>query len=130
MCFHYIGGSGVPLASLIAGEAGAFGSRRVTIAGPDEMIGARQVQPIALVVQELLANAAKHAALSSETGQVDVSWSRKSDHLKICWRETGGPPPVEERPRHLGTRLIEQTIERQLNGRATFDWQRRDLPRN
>lgn len=117
------GWRGVPLASLITSEAELFGSNKVLLSGPDVPIGSRQVQPLALVFHELLSNAAKHGALTSANGKVLISWDHRDDGLlAIRWRETGGPPPAEERPRHLGSMLIEQIIQRQLNGEAMFNW--------
>jgi PAS domain S-box-containing protein len=117
------GWRGVPLTALIDGEAERFDSRRVITSGPDVPVGSRQVQPLGLVLHELLANAAKHGALSSNAGKVSISWDYNGqDSLFIHWRETGGPAPEKERPRHLGSMLIEQIIQRQLNGKALFDW--------
>jgi PAS domain S-box-containing protein len=118
------GWRGVPLGSIITGEAEAFSTRRVTLSGPEVLIGSRQVQPLALVLHELLSNAAKHGALTSEQGSISISWNLTGDgDIAITWRETGGPPPEAERPRYLGTMLIEQIVHRQLNGKAMFDWQ-------
>jgi PAS domain S-box-containing protein len=118
------GWRGVPLGSIISGEAETFSTRRVTLTGPEVLIGSRQVQPLALVLHELLSNAAKHGALSSEQGRISISWNLEGDgEITITWRETGGPPPKEERPRCFGTMLIEQIVQRQLNGKAMFDWQ-------
>ena len=117
------GWRGVPLASLITGEAESYGSRRVIADGPEVLVGSRQVQPLALVFHELLSNAAKHGALTSDEGKVLINWHHEDNELEVAWREIGGPPPPEQRPRHLGSMLIAQTIQRQLNGKAMFDWQ-------
>jgi PAS domain S-box-containing protein len=117
------GWRGVPLMSLITGEAEAFGTRRVLLSGPDVSIASRKVQPLALALHELLSNAAKHGALAAKEGRVFIDWDyRDDDTLEVLWREEGGPAPREERPRHLGSTLIQQTFEKQLSGKALFDW--------
>ena len=117
------GWRGVPLTALIEAEAERFGSRRVLANGPEVLVGSRQVQPLSLVLHQMLANAAKHGALAADDGKVSISWScDDEDRLVIRWRETGGPVPETERPHSLGLILIAQTIQRQLAGRSMFDW--------
>jgi two-component sensor histidine kinase len=75
------------------------------------------------VFHELLSNAGKFGALASAEGSVLIDWQQEADdRLKLTWCEMGGPPPRAHRPRHLGLMLIEQTVQRQLIGRAMFDW--------
>jgi PAS domain S-box-containing protein len=116
------GWRGVPLSSLIMGEAEIFGARRVVLNGPEVGVASRRVQPLALVFHELLSNAAKHGALAAPSGKVLIDWDVKADSsLVLGWRETGGPAPKEERPRHLGSMLIEQIVQRQLRGQVGLD---------
>lgn len=117
------GWRGVPFATLIQGEAERYGTRRVFIDGPDLSIGSQHVQPLALFLQEMLSNAAKHGALVHHSGEVRISWTIKGDTLaSLSWRESGGPAPAGERRQHLGSTLIDQIIKRQLAGKAFFDW--------
>jgi PAS domain S-box-containing protein len=112
----------VPLARLIESEAEPFGSRRVLADGPPIEIAAEQVQPLGLILHEMLSNAAQHGALSAAGGQVTIRWRADESELVLEWRETGGPPPPEERVPSFGSTLIRATIERQLEGHVAFDW--------
>jgi PAS domain S-box-containing protein len=112
----------VPVAQLIEAEVRPYGNTRVSIGGPDLEIDAEQVQPLALVLYEMLSNAHQHGALSAPNGKVTIRWERAGETLVLEWAENGGPPPLEERIPRFGSRLIGSTVERQLVGRALFDW--------
>jgi PAS domain S-box-containing protein len=111
----------VPVAQLIEAER-PYGNTRVSIGGPDLEIDAEQVQPLALVLHEMLSNAHQHGALSAADGTVRISWEKAGETLVLQWAESGGPPPPLERVPRFGSRLIGSTVERQLVGRALFDW--------
>ena len=114
---------GVSLARLIQIEAEPFGTKRILLDGPDIELAAEQVQPLGLILHEMLANAAQHGALSARNGTVSIGWMRQeANRLALEWRETGGPPPPLERLPSFGSTLIGATIERQLDGRVSFDW--------
>ena len=42
--------------------------------------------------------------------------------LRLCWRETGGPPAARPKRRGFGSRLIERSIAGELRGRIAFDY--------
>ena len=114
---------GVPLERLIQVEAEPFGTKRVLLDGPNIDLAAEQVQPLGLILHEMLANAAQHGALSVRSGTVSIAWTApQSNRLEMHWREAGGPPPARERRPSFGSTLIGATIERQLEGRVSYDW--------
>jgi PAS domain S-box-containing protein len=119
----------VPLDKLIEAELEPFDARRVKLQGPPVVLPSYLVQPIALLVYELVTNAVKHGALSADTGRVEVNWTENSavGNLLIDWRETGGPPPLERRPAGFGSTLISAIVERQLQGTRSFDWRQEGL---
>jgi PAS domain S-box-containing protein len=117
----------VPVAHLIEAEVHPYGSTRVSIDGPDLELDAEQVQPLALVLHEMLSNALQHGALSASQGSVTIRWERAGKNIVLHWQERGGPPPPEERVPRFGSRLIGSTVERQLVGRALFDWKQTGL---
>lgn len=117
----------VPVARLIEAEIKPFGSTRVLAEGPDLEIEAEQVQPLALVLHEMFSNAQQHGALSAAGGTVTIRWQVAGDSLVLTWTETGGPPPAAKRVRSFGSQLIDTTVERQLVGRALFDWKESGL---
>ena len=100
---------------------------QVRVAGPQVLLEPNPAQSIAVILHELATNAAKHGALSTADGQVELKWSREANgRLHLCWTETGGPA-VEEPTRHgFGGRIIEQMIA-QLNGTMRLDWRAEGL---
>ncbi len=114
----------VPLAKLIEAELQPFSNGRVRLAGPPIALPSSLVQPIALLIYELVANAAEHGALSNIEGRVSIDWQEDSasERLVIRWRENGGPPPSELRDAGFGSRLITAIVERQLRGTTKLEW--------
>ena len=110
------------LAPYRSGEDGTF-----VATGPEVVLQPATAQALALALHELATNAAKYGALSIGTGKVNLSWQLDPDTLVLTWTETGGPavePPAAE---GYGTRVIGASIERQLGGRAHFDWRSEGL---
>jgi two-component sensor histidine kinase len=68
------------------------------------MLTSAETQAVAMVIHELVTNAAKHGALSSPDGSVSVSWDRTGADvaaiLAVTWRELGGPPIAAPVHRH------------------------------
>jgi PAS domain S-box-containing protein len=95
---------------------------KVSASGPEVFLDPATAQIVALTLHELATNAAKYGALSSSSGRVALSWDLGAGGLRMRWVESGGPPvraPVTE---GYGTRVIGASVERQLDGSATFDW--------
>src|SRR5205807_2247210 len=88
---------------------------------------AEEPQTLALALHELATNAAKHGALSSNAGRVQFAWELKAGSLMLNWSETGGPAVKAPAAQGYGTRVISASIERQLGGRALFDWRAEGL---
>ncbi|WP_299821152.1 sensor histidine kinase, partial [uncultured Jannaschia sp.] len=69
------------------------GEGRYAVSGPSISINAPQALGLSLAIHELATNAAKHGALSSERGRVDITWKLLGDgRLRFDWIEAGGPP--------------------------------------
>ena len=114
----------VPLVRVIEGEAERRRRQSLTLDGPALEIAPEQVQPLALVIHELMANATEHGALSQPKGRVAIRW-RMDDAAKrivIDWQEQGGPAVTADPTPGFGSTLIRTTMERQLGGAVSFDW--------
>lgn len=79
--------------------------RRIWIAGPKIQIKADAAQALGMAIHELLTNAGKYGALSSDKGQVSIDWWLQTDPLgqqefAISWIEKDGPPV--KKPAHTG----------------------------
>jgi two-component sensor histidine kinase len=75
---------------------------------------------MALMLHELMTNAAKYGALSTASGVVTISWRVEGAApriLHVRWQETGGPPVVSPSRAGFGTRLINYNIK-ELRGAA------------
>ncbi len=121
---------GADLGKLVDEELGPYRTGeggRITATGPNILLHPATAQAFALALHELATNAAKHGALSSTTGRVRVVWELRSGSLVLHWAETGGPAVEAPASHGYGTRVIRASIERQLGGRAVFDWRQEGL---
>ncbi len=113
------------LHDLIEVEAGAYlGERsdRVRLDGPNVLLTPGCFTVLALVIHEMLTNAAKYGALS-DSGTVSISWSVDKDgSLLIDWVEAGGPPVVVPTRRGFGSTVIERSIPYDLEGHAEINY--------
>jgi PAS domain S-box-containing protein len=96
---------------------------RIAASGPDVSLEPRTAQTLALALHELSTNAAKYGALSVASGRVGLNWELQPDSLVLHWSESGGPAAKPPPTPGFGIRVISTSIERQLEGKADFDWQ-------
>ena len=119
---------GADLGTLVAEEFAPYRSgNKVELKGPNVSLSPATAQGIALALHELATNAAKHGALSSLKGKVGLTWQLEADMLTLHWAESGGPPIKTPSARSFGLKVIKASIEQQLGGKATFDWNPRGL---
>ena len=93
------------------------------IIGSNTYIRAENAPIFALVIHELVTNAAKYGALSNGNGHVSVELVCRDGNVLIIWREVGGPvvhPPEEP---GFGTRLIENAIQYELGGETELEFE-------
>jgi PAS domain S-box-containing protein len=103
------------------------GDERVVLDGPDVKLPARYAINLGLVLHELVTNAAKYGALSTNAGHLEVAWSitESEDRLKqlrIHWSESGGPPVAPPKRQGFGSRLIRRSIEGELGGNMVLNF--------
>jgi two-component sensor histidine kinase/integral membrane sensor domain MASE1 len=110
----------VGLADLIRRQLAPYTTgANTSIAGPDIMLTAREIQALAVVIHELVTNAAKYGGLSIPNGSVSVRWALSeadSATLVITWRERGGPPAAGPTHYSYGTSLIRHLIPHEVGG--------------
>lgn len=70
--------------------------KRIAVRGESIMLSATAAQNVGLAVHELATNATKYGALSTETGQVELSWRVDGEHLHFEWQEVGGRMPKHD----------------------------------
>ena len=111
---------GMPMAELVRREFAAYASSNNTkIDGPEVMLSAEAGQAMAMVIHELVTNAAKYGALSTQSGRVSVRWYRKlngSAQLVLVWQETGGPRVEAPKKSGYGTGVVRDLIPYEFGG--------------
>jgi PAS domain S-box-containing protein len=111
---------GVGLTDLIRRQLAPYTTDANTmISGPDVMLTPAETQALAMVIHELVTNAAKYGALSSPEGRVLVGWHLTgpgSGILTITWRELGGPAVAAPLNASYGSSLIRDLIRHELDG--------------
>ena len=95
---------------------------RCTIEGPEANLSPQVAVNLALALHELATNAVKYGALSTEGGEVSVSWTTSSDIFDLVWREEGGPAVKAPEREGFGTRLINRLMASQAGGKVDLDF--------
>jgi PAS domain S-box-containing protein len=118
---------GVGLTDLIRRQLAPYTTGANTaIGGPDVMLTSVQTQVIAMVIHELVTNAAKYGALSRPDGRVAVNWHRTRSEaaatLTITWLELGGPPIAAPVQTGYGSRLIRGLVPYELGGTVSLEF--------
>jgi two-component sensor histidine kinase len=108
-------------------RVGAHG--RVTLDGPKGIpLRTRTVQSLAMVLHELLTNAAKYGALKQPNARLTVRWRQETLGsgqlwLHLDWKESGVEmPPLGAKPEGSGQgrELIERVLPYQFDAQTTF----------
>ncbi|HXV82663.1 MAG TPA: HWE histidine kinase domain-containing protein, partial [Candidatus Binatia bacterium] len=106
-------GRGALMTQIVGNALESFGTRAF-IDGPAVFLNSNAAQGFALIMHELVTNAAKHGSLSVENGEVSVSWSVDTSEVEptivFKWRERGGPPVVTPSRKGFGTVLLERAV--------------------
>jgi PAS domain S-box-containing protein len=111
---------GVSLTELVRREVAPYASRNNTeINGPDILLKPEAGQAMAMVLHELVTNAAKYGALSTQEGRVSIWWDRHP-HLVFEWQETGGPRVGALGKSSYGTNTIRDLIPYECGGTVDF----------
>jgi PAS domain S-box-containing protein len=114
---------GVSLHGLFDEELAPYrAAEKITLNGPDVALRSAAAQSLALAIHELSTNAAKYGALSSLDGRLAVGWSLADGKLIIDWQELDGPPVAPPEKRGFGTNILLGSVEKQLSGIVTMDW--------
>jgi PAS domain S-box-containing protein len=114
----------IPLTELVKRELAPYTIHNNTkIDGPEVMLSAEAAQSMAMVLHELVTNAAKYGALSTRDGRASVRW-----HLlvsgdagaRLCfeWQETGGPIVQPSKRPGYGTEVIRNLLPHELGGKV------------
>jgi PAS domain S-box-containing protein len=87
---------------------------RISMAGPMALLSPKTAVALSMGLHELSTNAAKHGALSTPDGHVDVSWTKNNGTAALEWRESGGPPVTATEPSGFGSLLLGRVLPAEL----------------
>jgi PAS domain S-box-containing protein len=125
------GWRGVVLADLVRSQLAHFGhliGKRILLHGPDIRLTAAAAQTVGMALHELATNAAKYGALSTESGRVEVHWSRETGgDGKPCfvlrWQERQGPPVPAPTREGFGSTVTRRMVEIGLQAEVRLDYE-------
>lgn len=92
---------------------------RWRVSGVPVRVSPSLVTAIALALNELLTNCAKHAFPGRVIGTVTILVSRDADHVSLEVRDDGVGFDPARRPRGLGLTIVETLVTRNLRGSVT-----------
>jgi PAS domain S-box-containing protein len=122
------------LEELVQTELGPYedGARnRIVIEGPHVELPSEAAVPIGMAMHELTTNAAKHGALSTFGGQVEVRWhlepGTERPMLHFSWIEHGGPRVHTPTRQGFGSRLLQRVLATQLQANVSMDFPEKGL---
>ena len=91
--------------------------------GPELLLSPRAASALAMALHELAVNAARHGALASESGAVDLTWrAAPGGGFELDWVESGGPRVSTPTRRGFGSLLLEDVTGRELDGSVASDF--------
>ena len=107
----------IALETVVRQQLGAS-DRRIVLSGPLIMIAALNVQPLALVLHELLADALTYGSLATSEGRLEVHWDALPGlgGFELHWRESGGRPQAARTGDRYGIAIVSGMVEKQLRG--------------
>ena len=97
----------------------APGDPRISVEGPEILLGANATRVIGMALHELTTNACKYGALSMATGKLQVAWSVEEDEpgrFSFSWIERDGPEVQQPTRVGFGRRVIERMVVNSTNG--------------
>ncbi|MCK0169081.1 PAS domain-containing protein [Jannaschia sp. S6380] len=120
---------GTTLTEIIEVEAAAYVDKledRIKVKGDTLNFTPREAVSVGMGIHELLTNAAKYGALSTEDGEIDVT-TANSDGRRLVWKERNGPTVVEPDGEGFGSFLIEKVLRAELRGEIEMRFERDGL---
>jgi two-component sensor histidine kinase len=97
---------------------------RFAVQSSEIEVSAGAVLPLSMVLNELCTNAVKYGALSKPGGHIEISTTIDAslNQFRLTWTERGGPLVQPPTRRSFGSKLIEQSFIRQLDGVARLSF--------
>ncbi|CCE03056.1 HWE histidine kinase domain-containing protein [Bradyrhizobium sp. STM 3809] len=116
------GREAIALSELVRAELAPLQSERVAVEGPAVQLAPGVALYLSMGLHELVTNAVKYGALSSEAGHVALKWTHADQRLKLSWHENGGPPVTPPMRNGFGSLLFERILGAALKGHVTREF--------
>jgi PAS domain S-box-containing protein len=103
---------------------------RVHLQGPEVHLDSGALIGLSLALHELATNAVKYGALSNASGSVEIGWETSegaNPQFRLRWIERGGPPVQAPARRGFGSRVIEEGLAHEFDGRVELKFAREGL---
>lgn len=122
---------GTGMQDLVAEALKPFGvgdghAERFTIEGENIRLSPKAALALGIALNELATNAVKYGAFSNEMGTISIEWTIevRPDGRWLClhWREKDGPPVTRPSRKGFGSRVIQQGLAHELNGKVNLDY--------
>lgn len=111
---------GATLHDLVVNQVQPFGDEdRIQAIGEPLVLSSSAVQHLGIAFHELATNSAKHGALSTRGGTVEIEWCKTgqgASHLRLTWTERHGPPVKENSRSGFGKVVLERLTPSGMNG--------------
>jgi PAS domain S-box-containing protein len=121
--------SGASLKAMVERELEPYqreGGPKIMIKGPDVLLPPACTSIIAMTLHELATNAVKYGALSSNSGQLGVTWKNaRGNRLLLTWEERAATPqpiPARRSGGGFGMQLIDKGIRHNLGGETKLEF--------
>jgi two-component sensor histidine kinase len=119
--------TGLTLADLVAEELAPYitpDSSRLHLERLEIGVSPRAAVPIRLILHELVTNAVKYGALSTESGELWLSAkdNPEPEYLRLEWVESGGPPVSEPERNGFGRTVIARVLRYSPHGGADLSF--------
>ena len=116
------GGWGKTSLRVIADEAFEPFMHMIKLSGRDILLPADLCFDIGLIWHELSTNSSKYGSFSKNSGEVEISWSIKSDEnsaqrLVLTWEDKSPFLPLKTQGTGFGTKLLSQIVEKKYSGK-------------
>jgi two-component sensor histidine kinase len=97
-------------------------SSRIVITGADAPLSGKALTSFALLLHELVTNAAKYGALSASAGRLAIGISVADQELQLLWEERGVKPQTENTTREGFGSTLERATLTGLDGTISREW--------
>lgn len=105
----------------------ASSNDRIVIDGQPLLLPPKHFLAVSMILYELLTNAIKYGALSTDSDKLKIVWAIDGKDVDINWTETCGEANSPPDRKGFGTRMIEFSARHDLSGKANWNWSPRGM---